>query len=57
MSGSAHLGRAVTVKATALERPASFVAILQIDGMDGAGPDPMEHPMDSESGPTEHTFA
>ena len=38
MSGPAHLGRAVTVKATALERPASFVAIVQIEDMNGAGP-------------------
>jgi len=48
---------AVTVRATALERPASFVALVDIEGMNGAGPGPMEHPMDSEAGPTEHTFA
>lgn len=48
---------AVTVKATALERPASFVALVQIESMNGAGPDPMQHLMDSETGPTEHTFA
>ena len=47
---------AIKVRATVLERPASFVAIVQIEGMDGTGAGPMEHPMDSESGPTEHTF-
>ena len=48
---------AVAVKATVIESPASFVAIVQIEGINGASAGPVEHPMDSESGPTEHTFA
>ena len=48
---------AVTVKVVAPRRPADFVAVLQVKNMAGATQDTMQHPMDSESGKTEHTFA
>ena len=48
---------AVTVKVVALRCPTDFVAMLQVKNMAGATQETMQHPMDSESGKTEHTFA
>ena len=48
---------AVTVKATALEHPHTFLLMLQIKSITGATQEPMQKRVSSESGTAEHTFA